>query len=396
MGLFDKKYCDVCGDKIGLLGNRKLEDGNLCKNCAKKLSPFFSERRSSTVAQIKEQLAYREQNQRELANLNPTVTYGRGRKIFVDTAAKKFVCTYMTDWKSDNPDIISFSQVKDVKLNIEEHKSEIYTKDAEGKRISYKPPRYEYEYEFEITIFVDSPYFSEIEMELSSSNRPDSPYTDLYREYERQADELIRTLKGMPAQTASAAAGQSTGTGMAQTIPCAANDVLYRYMDSDGIDLTLKINVALKFDVQIIDENIYRYMVLEDTTKIQSAMKMAVQTVILETKMPGVEPDQLPAHSIEIMSALMAKCKDFPSIYGVAVTSISIQRIIMDPESNKMMMQVKQLKQRKDAMNGGAPGAAPVQAAAAPAASGPWDCPICGGTGNTGKFCEYCGEKRPG
>ena len=25
MGLFDKKYCDICGEKIGLLGNRKLE-----------------------------------------------------------------------------------------------------------------------------------------------------------------------------------------------------------------------------------------------------------------------------------------------------------------------------------------------------------------------------------
>ena len=35
MGLFDKKYCDICGEKIGLLGNRKLEDGNLCKDCAK-------------------------------------------------------------------------------------------------------------------------------------------------------------------------------------------------------------------------------------------------------------------------------------------------------------------------------------------------------------------------
>ena len=24
MGLFDKKYCSVCGEKIGFLGNRKL------------------------------------------------------------------------------------------------------------------------------------------------------------------------------------------------------------------------------------------------------------------------------------------------------------------------------------------------------------------------------------
>lgn len=54
MGLFDKKYCDVCGEKIGLLGNRKLEDGNLCKECARKLSPWFSDRRSSTVEEIKQ------------------------------------------------------------------------------------------------------------------------------------------------------------------------------------------------------------------------------------------------------------------------------------------------------------------------------------------------------
>ena len=27
--LFEKKSCDICGGEIGLLGNRKLEDGNL-------------------------------------------------------------------------------------------------------------------------------------------------------------------------------------------------------------------------------------------------------------------------------------------------------------------------------------------------------------------------------
>ena len=29
MGLFDKKYCSICGEKIGFLGNRKLEDGSV-------------------------------------------------------------------------------------------------------------------------------------------------------------------------------------------------------------------------------------------------------------------------------------------------------------------------------------------------------------------------------
>ena len=52
MGLFDKKYCDFCGRKIGLFGNKKLEDGNMCKDCASKLSPWFSERRHSTKEEI--------------------------------------------------------------------------------------------------------------------------------------------------------------------------------------------------------------------------------------------------------------------------------------------------------------------------------------------------------
>ena len=86
MGLFDKKYCDICGEKIGLLGNRKLEDGNLCKDCAKKLSPWFSDRRRSTVEDIKGQLAYRAENREKAAHPNfftfsiserTTVSFGR-------------------------------------------------------------------------------------------------------------------------------------------------------------------------------------------------------------------------------------------------------------------------------------------------------------------------------
>ena len=59
MGLFDKKNCDICGEKIGMLGNRKLEDGNMCKDCAKKLSPFCDDRSHSTIEQMKAHLQYR-------------------------------------------------------------------------------------------------------------------------------------------------------------------------------------------------------------------------------------------------------------------------------------------------------------------------------------------------
>ena len=85
MGLFDKKYCDICGEKIGLLGNRKLENGNLCKNCAKKLSPWFSDRRNSTVEEIRAQLTYREENQEKVAAFHTTRTLGTDTKVLLHT-----------------------------------------------------------------------------------------------------------------------------------------------------------------------------------------------------------------------------------------------------------------------------------------------------------------------
>lgn len=195
MGLFDKKFCDVCGEKIALLGNRKLEDGNLCKDCAKKLSPFFSERRASTVEEIKQQLAYREENKRQLAFFNPNRTIGTDKKVYIDDSSRKFIVTSSSNWRESNPDIIEISQVTGCNIDIKEDKDEIKQTDSQGNKISYNPPRYKYEYEFNVEITVNSPWFSVIRFELSKyGQRPDSRYTDLYREYERQADELKRAL----------------------------------------------------------------------------------------------------------------------------------------------------------------------------------------------------------
>ena len=212
MGLFDKKYCDVCGEKIGLLGNRKLEDGNLCKDCAKKLSPFFSERKQSTVAEIKEQLAYREENERRLDSFRPTRTFGENMKVYIDDMAGTFIVTRMSNWKSENPDIIGLNQVTSCNLDIEEDRDEIYYEDEEGNTRSYTPARYEYKYEFFVVINVNSPWFSQIKFSLNPSNRPDSRYTELYREYERVGNELCAALM----RQGTAAYGAPQGYGAPQ------------------------------------------------------------------------------------------------------------------------------------------------------------------------------------
>ena len=194
MGIFDKKFCSVCGDKIGLLGNRKLEDGNLCGNCAKKLSPFFTERRKTTLADIKRQLAYREANKKEVAQFNVSRQFGQYNKVLIDDNAGKFIVASSDRWKSENPDVMDISQITNFRIDIRETREEIKTQDGDGKSVSYSPPRYEYYYNFYVVISVNSPYFSEIEAKLNK-NRTGYRGSPEYREFERQAYDLQEALK---------------------------------------------------------------------------------------------------------------------------------------------------------------------------------------------------------
>ncbi len=172
MGLFDKKYCDICGEKIGLLGNRKLEDGNLCKDCAKKLSPWFNERRHSSLEEIKGQLAYREENKQKVAQFQTSRTIGEGWKVLFDEAHRWFTVTNssITLNSGDNPDIVDISSVVGCRLDIDEDRTEIYRNNGDGGRESYNPPRYQYSYDLYIIISVNTPYFDEMKFKLNPSS----------------------------------------------------------------------------------------------------------------------------------------------------------------------------------------------------------------------------------
>ena len=195
MGLFDSKNCDICGEKIGLLGNRKVEDGNVCKNCAAKLSPFMSGRRHTTLEDIKRHLEYREQNKQYVAQFNPNMVLGNTTKVYIDQSMGCFAVSRDRDWRSKNPDIIPLNQVSNVHTEVEEHKKELYTKDAEGKNVSYNPRQYEYSYEFEVEINVNSPYFDEIKFELSDmSSRPKNTFDAGYQNLQMQANQIQQAL----------------------------------------------------------------------------------------------------------------------------------------------------------------------------------------------------------
>ena len=168
MGLFDKKTCDFCGEKIGLLGNKKLEDGNMCRACAAKLSPWFSERRHSTKAEIGAQLNYREENRKAVAAFRPSRSIGKYTRLLLDENARRFTVTASRDLSEANPDILDYSQALGCELTIDENRNELKQTDRDGRLVSYNPPRYEYSYNFKVTIRVDHPFFDEISYSLSN------------------------------------------------------------------------------------------------------------------------------------------------------------------------------------------------------------------------------------
>lgn len=208
MGLFDKKYCDVCGEKIGFLGNKKLEDGNLCKNCAAKLSPWFSERRQSTVEEIKQQLDYRENNKSAVAAFHVTRALGDNVKVLLDDDACKFMVTSARSLADANPDVMDFADVTGCRIDVDESRTELKQKDKDGKDVSYVPARYRFTYTFNVIINVNNPYFNEIRFRLNSKtveinnvivnayNRSSvDPRKSIdYCEYEKLGQEIVDAL----------------------------------------------------------------------------------------------------------------------------------------------------------------------------------------------------------
>lgn len=140
--LFEKKECAICGGEIGLLGNRKLEDGNMCKACAAKLSPWFDERRHSTVAQIEEQLEYREANKENVAAFRTTLSLGETAKVLVDEDAGRFMVTSARNYSEANPDVLELSDITGCTYDIDEGIDEVTRFDENNEAVSYDPPRF--------------------------------------------------------------------------------------------------------------------------------------------------------------------------------------------------------------------------------------------------------------
>ena len=195
MGLFDKKVCDVCGGKIGMFGNRKLDDGNLCKECAQKLSPWFEERRHSTVESIKEQLAYREANKEKVRAFQVTREFSGDRyHVFIDDTKGQFAIASAMNTEV-NPDIVNLSSIVSCRMEIKQDRTEEQYRDSDGNLKDYNPPRYKYSYDYNMKISVNTQWFDDMDFQLNTFSVEDDDRVKMMN-MENTGNQIVAALTG--------------------------------------------------------------------------------------------------------------------------------------------------------------------------------------------------------
>lgn len=131
MGLFKKKFCEFCGDKIGSFNKgKKFRDGELCCECSEELSSNWHDTIRYTLADAVKHIDERKLNLERLKNeFNPTAYYGFRPTLFVDDKNELFCITLggarettddTTRYERENCDLFSFSQLDETMLTSNE------------------------------------------------------------------------------------------------------------------------------------------------------------------------------------------------------------------------------------------------------------------------------------
>ena len=106
-------------------------------------------------------------------------------------------------------------------MDIDESRTEQMREDADGKEVSYVPPRYEYSYDFDIIISVNHPYFDEMRFRLNDSSVYIEPQSTVQRPMMGQRPMAGQMQRPMPGQMQRPMAGRPQPMGrpmMGQTL----------------------------------------------------------------------------------------------------------------------------------------------------------------------------------
>jgi len=348
MGLFDKKICDICGEKIGLLGNRKLDDGNLCKDCAKKLSPWFEDRRHSTVEDIKRQLEYREKNKNAVMDFCITRQINtRNYNVFIDDNKGNFTVARKLD-VNENPDIVPLSAVVQCRVDVERQQNEETYTTKDGETVSYQPPVYKYEFDYTMRIKVKTPWFDDMDFRLNTFSISSDNRGELM-EVEQTGHQIIAALT--PNAAGMQQPGMQMNNGMQQS---------GMYMNDGMQQSGMNMNSGMQQPGMNMNNGMQ-----------QSGMQMNNGMQHSGMQQPGMNMNSgIQQSGMHINNGMQESGMNMNS--GMQQSGMQMNNGMQQPGMN---------------MNNG------IQQPGMQQPGGLWKCQC--GAENTGRFCEYCGQPRP-
>ncbi len=117
-----QRTCSVCGNKLTRYGSKILKDGIICRNCAKLASEWLdnADYAEKTVEQIREHLAYRQNNKEKLAGFKGNKAVEGKYTLYIDDESKDFLISKRADYVKDNADIFNINDIS--KIQIEKRK----------------------------------------------------------------------------------------------------------------------------------------------------------------------------------------------------------------------------------------------------------------------------------
>ena len=376
MGLFDKKICDICGEKIGLLGNRKLDDGNLCKDCAKKLSPWFEDRRHSTVEDIKRQLEYREKNKKAVMDFCITRQINtRNYNVFIDDNKGNFTVARKLD-VNENPDIVPLSAVVQCRVDVERQQNEETYTTKDGETVSYQPPVYKYEFDYTMRIKVKTPWFDDMDFRLNTFSISSDNRGELM-EVEQTGHQIIAALT--PNAAGMQQSGMNTNSGMQQP---------GMNMNSGMQQPGMNMNSGMQQSGMNMNNGMQQSGMNMNSGMQQSGMNMnnGMQQPGMNMNNGMQEPgmnmnNRMQQSGMNMNNGMQQSGMNMNN--GMQQPGMHINNGMQQPGMNMN----SGMQQSGMNMNNG------MQQSGMQQPGGLWKCQC--GAENTGRFCEYCGQPRP-
>ena len=376
MGLFDKKVCDICGEKIGLLGNRKLDDGNLCKDCAKKLSPWFEDRRHSTVEDIKRQLEYREKNKKAVMDFCITRQINtRNYNVFIDDNKGNFTVARKLD-VNENPDIVPLSAVVQCRVDVERQQNEETYTTKDGETVSYQPPVYKYEFDYTMRIKVKTPWFDDMDFRLNTFSISSDNRGELM-EVEQTGHQIIAAL------TPNAAGMQQSGMNMNSGMQQPGMN-----MNSGMQQPGMNMNSGMQQSGMNMNNGMQQSGMNMNSGMQQSGMYMnnGMQQPGMNMNNGMQEPgmnmnNRMQQSGMNMNNGMQQSGMNMNN--GMQQPGMHINNGMQQPGMNMN----SGMQQSGMNMNNG------MQQSGMQQPGGLWKCQC--GAENTGRFCEYCGQPKP-